>query len=78
MLLTKDTETNTHNWIPLGAASRERHPKVVKLLIENGADVDLGDESSGTVLYLSCHFNHDEIVAILLRKGADVNSPGGI
>lgn len=46
---------------------------IVKILIENGADVNLKDKRGSTPLYWAAFRNNFEIAKMLLEKGADVN-----
>lgn len=51
----------------------------VRILIENGTDVDsldLGDNMSKSALYRAVLSGHEEIAKFLLLKGADVNFGG--
>jgi len=58
----------------LAAASANGHSGVVKLLLENGADVNAKDPSYQlTALFPACGGNHAEVVKILLNAGADPN-----
>ena len=48
--------------------------KVVKLLLENGADIDLQDEEGYTALHAASQSGFTEIVSFLLEKQAVVNT----
>jgi len=61
-----------HGATALIYAGGNRHIKVVRLLIENGADVNLQDKSGRTALMGGA--DYPEIVEILLNNGADVNA----
>ena len=52
-------------------ASRVGHTKVVKLLLNAGANVHAWND---TALRLASHYGHTEIVKILLNAGADVHA----
>jgi len=56
----------------LMCASQEGHYKVVKLLLENGAGVDLQDSKGWSALMYACQAGHHEVVGLLLEYGADV------
>jgi hypothetical protein len=58
-------------------SSYHGHNKVVKILLEKGADVDAKGGCLGTALQAAASNGEEEIVAILLEKGADVNAQGG-
>ncbi|XP_074541235.1 ankyrin repeat and SOCS box protein 2 [Halichoeres trimaculatus] len=49
-------------------------PGCVQLLLERGADIDLGNFDKETPLYRACEKNNAEIVALLLNHGAAVNN----
>ena len=54
-------------------AADNGHMDVVKLLIENGADVNLKGEAWYGPLHAAAAKGHIEVVKILLENGADVN-----
>lgn len=55
-------------------ASTNGHPRVVQLLVENGATINtLCFEAKSSPLYMSVQNNHLEVVAQLLKCGADIN-----
>ena len=58
---------------PLIEAAANGHVDVVKLLIENGADVNLKGEAWYGPLHAAAAKGHIEVVKILLENGADVN-----
>jgi ankyrin repeat protein len=48
--------------------------KVVKLLLKNGADVNVKNKKGKTPLYPTCSEGHSKITRLLLKKGADANT----
>ncbi|CAG5115963.1 unnamed protein product [Candidula unifasciata] len=65
--------TQTQQTALMLAASHGR-TEMVKLLIEEGADVNLQDEDGSTALMCACEHGHLEIVNVLLtHPGIDVN-----
>ena len=59
---------------PLHMAAYNGHTKVVKLLLENGAQVDAQDHEGKTPLIHACTGPFQETVALLLEAGADINA----
>ena len=58
----------------LSEASRRGYIEVVKLLIENGADVNQKNDIDGsTALVLACRSNYKDIAKLLISKKAEVN-----
>ena len=61
----------------LQAASNEGEEAIVKLLLENGADVN----AKGGVFWIALHAasqrGEEAIVKLLLENGAEVNAEGG-
>ncbi|KAF7130889.1 hypothetical protein CNMCM5793_003759 [Aspergillus hiratsukae] len=58
----------------LRAASAEGHDKIVRLLLEDGADPNA---QSGSALLAASKEGHDKIVKLLLNQGADPNPQSG-
>ncbi|CAK8677238.1 unnamed protein product [Clavelina lepadiformis] len=58
---------------PLQEASKHGHEAIVQVLLDYGADVNIGqDTRSGTALHLAAKHNHVEVARILLSHGADI------
>ena len=55
-------------------ASGRGHLDVVRLLLENGADVNAADISGNTALMRASENGHTDVVRLLLEKGVDVNA----
>ena len=53
-------------------ATIHKHTKIVKLLLERGADINKRDIYGVTALIWAAHFGHSETVATLLDRGADL------
>jgi ankyrin repeat protein len=63
---------------PLFLATHNGQTEAVKHLLDNGTDVNLKDEAGLTCLSLACSLpkEHIEIVQLLLKRGAEVNTCG--
>jgi ankyrin repeat protein len=59
------------NKVELGDASKEGCIEVVRLLLENGADIHVQKDYS---LRLASFYGHVEVVRLLLESGADVHA----
>lgn len=60
---------------PLFAAIRSGKEAMVKLLLENGADVAVPKDGSPRPLYIAAKNGHEAIVQLLLDHGADADEP---
>ena len=60
--------------IELFDAARNGNIKIVRLLLDKGADVNAKDRSGKTAMILAAKNGHADIVRLLLDKGADVNA----
>ncbi|KAI0133742.1 ankyrin repeat-containing domain protein [Xylariales sp. AK1849] len=57
----------------LQATSADGHEKVVQLLSEKGADINVQGGSYGTALQAASANGHEKVVQLLLEKGADID-----
>lgn len=73
------TTTDKDKYTPLHRACYENQTEVVKLLLENGADVGAVTEMGWQPLHSCCPWNNKESAVLLIQNGADVNakSEGG-
>ncbi|KAI1758603.1 hypothetical protein GGR53DRAFT_235544 [Hypoxylon sp. FL1150] len=62
-----------HGKTPLIYACENGHEAVVRLLLENGAELDFED-ASGTLLAHAALGGHEAVVEVLIQKGADIDS----
>ena len=65
---------NIKGQTPLHLASSHGHEEVVKILINNDAQVDLKDLRGFTALYIASYNGHAAVVHLLITHGADVDS----
>ncbi|XP_071807493.1 uncharacterized protein [Asterias amurensis] len=63
-----------NGWSPLLVASEEGHVKIVKLLLQSNARVDVFDEHGKAALHLASENGHKEVADILLWHKAFVNA----
>jgi ankyrin repeat protein len=61
----------------LGAAAYEGHLEVVRLLLDQGATLNIPSTRYGSVLGAAAYGGHLAVVSLLLEKGLDVNIEGG-
>ena len=59
---------------PLYVACRIIHEGIGKLLLQNGADVNLRNDASGSPISLIRSIGHESMMCILLNSSANVNS----
>ena len=71
-----DVNTNAENngWKALSWASFKGCTEIVKLLLENGADMEAKDNYGETALMLAARWGYVKAVKVLLEYGADVDS----
>eukprot|EP01059_Diplonema_ambulator_P020039 TRINITY_DN3372_c0_g1_i2.p1 TRINITY_DN3372_c0_g1~~TRINITY_DN3372_c0_g1_i2.p1 ORF type:complete len:399 (+),score=79.45 TRINITY_DN3372_c0_g1_i2:49-1245(+) len=57
---------------PLIEASRHGHEKVVRLLLDRGADIRHASSSGRTALFAAAEAGHKDVAELLVARGADV------
>ncbi|KAJ3871949.1 ankyrin repeat-containing domain protein [Lentinula edodes] len=62
----------------LQAASYKGYESIVRLLLENNADVNTKGGKYGNALQAASYKGHESIVKLLLEHNADVNAQGGV
>jgi ankyrin repeat protein len=75
-LISKGADVNTrNNWgiTPLIGTSTNGNREMVQLLIDNGADVNMG-YWNGTPLLVAAAAGHTDVVKLLIDKGANINA----
>ena len=69
---TRANQTHNRNWTALHVAASQNFPSIVSLLLEKGrADVDKRNEDGKTALALATENGHEDVVKVLLRRGAN-------
>ena len=71
-LTTVTIKAKNSNCTPLYWASRNGLDKVVKLLIDKGAQLEARDNANCTALYWASRNGHDKVVRLLIDNGADL------
>ena len=65
---------NEDGWSALMVAASKGSMEILKLLIENGAALDVKNRQGGqTALIFAAHWGHTEVVRYLIAKGANLN-----
>ena len=59
---------------PLHVAIKHNRLKAIKILIENGSDINAKNKNIKTPLHLASELNHIEVIKLLIQNGADINS----
>ena len=65
---------NGYGYTALIDASKNGDLEKVKLLIENGANIEVKDNNGDTALILASYYRRLEIVKYLVEKGANINA----
>ena len=65
---------NGYGYTALIDASKNGDLEKVKLLIENGADIEAKDNNGDTALILASYYRYLEIIQYLVEKGANINA----
>lgn len=58
---------------PLYAACKAGHAEIVKLLLDNKADMNIDNEKGASVLFVACREGHQNVVDILIKRKFDIN-----
>jgi ankyrin repeat protein len=77
LLLSKGVDVNAKDdigWNPLSLAYKKDKLKIMELLLDNGADTEIKVRPTKFYILADALFNYkDDIVKLLVRKGANVN-----
>ncbi|KAH8151970.1 uncharacterized protein LAJ45_03963 [Morchella importuna] len=81
LLIKRSVDINRHNKTngatALHTASTLHDGTIVKMLLENGADVNSKDYCGMTALHVAASRGHEAAVRLLLENGADINAQDG-
>jgi len=64
------------NWTALHECIRQNNTRMLQVLIDNGADIEIKDGCGRTPVYYSCSISSADPLKILLRAGANPNPLG--
>lgn len=70
--MAPDSYRKTDGFTPLHAAAAYGRTPVVRLLLDQGADVNARDKMGQTALMKAIWFSHADVVTVLLQKGATI------
>src|SRR5215813_65242 len=65
---------NEHGVTALMRAAQNDHVKIVRALLQNGADANIKRNDKFTALALAAFFGHTEVVRALMEYGADAQA----
>ncbi len=74
-LLSTKVNLNLDRGAALGNAAAAGHTKIVDLLIQAGANVNLSNSAGFTPIASAAYAGHAEIVRLLVKAGADIQAP---
>lgn len=70
---------DARRYTPLHCACNGGNYDIVKLLIQNGAEVNCKNDSESTPsLHRSSYYDHVDVSRLLIDNGADINSKSGL
>jgi len=70
-LLQRGAKVNQPGWTPLHYAASGPNPRIVELLLAQGAEVDARSPNGSTPLMMAARYGSEESVRLLLQRGAD-------
>jgi hypothetical protein len=71
LLIAKGAQVNKPGWAPLHYAASGQNLNMVRLLLNNHAEVDARSPNGSTPLMMAARYGSPEAVKLLLRAGAD-------
>jgi ankyrin repeat protein len=61
---------NSIGYTPLHIACLNKNAKIINLLLDNGADINISDNNKDLPLHILCKINDNNNIQILLRRGS--------
>jgi len=71
MLLERGAQVNKGGWTPLHYAATGPEPRLVRLLIDRGAELNAPSPNGTTPLMMAAQYGSEDSVTLLLERGAD-------
>jgi uncharacterized protein len=71
MLLERGAQVNKSGWTPLHYAATGPEPRLVRLLIDRGAELNAPSPNGTTPLMMAAQYGSEDSVKLLLERGAD-------
>ena len=71
MLLERGAQVNKSGWTPLHYAATGPEPRLVRLLIDRGAELNARSPNGTTPLMMAAQYGSEDSVNLLLERGAD-------
>lgn len=71
MLLERGAQVNKSGWTPLHYAAAGPEPRLVRLLIDRGAELNAPSPNGTTPLMMAAQYGSEDSVKLLLERGAD-------
>jgi hypothetical protein len=65
-----------NGWTPLDYAAWKGHIEIARLLLQNGADVNVRSNGGWTPLYWAAYHGHVDILHLLVENGANLEAQG--
>ena len=69
-----NVQDDVHGSTPLHYAARKGHSEITRLVLQNGADVNVRSNGGSTPLHCSAWNGHVDILHLLVENGADLEA----
>ena len=69
-----NVKDDVYGWTPLHAASYNGHIEIARLLLQNGAEVNVRNNYGWTPLHFAAFQGHVDILHLLVENGADLEA----